>query len=79
MNQNNKIKIIEIISKIAKINLDQINESTSMNDFSKWDSLAHLQIMLEIEKKFQIKISTSKMSELDSVIKIIKFVRSEIS
>tara|TARA_Y100000022_G_C13162973_1_gene334861 strand:+ start:546 stop:779 length:234 start_codon:yes stop_codon:yes gene_type:complete len=76
MNQNNKIKIIEIISKIAKINLDQINESTSMNDFSKWDSLAHLQIMLEIEKKFQIKISTSKMSELDSVIKIIKFVNS---
>ena len=47
-----------------------------MNDFSKWDSLAHLQIMLEIEKKFQIKISTSKMSELDSVIKIIKFVNS---
>jgi acyl carrier protein len=76
MNQNNKIKIIEIISKIAKINLDQINESTSINDFSKWDSLAHLQIMLEIEKKFQIKISTSKMSELDSVIKIIKFVDS---
>ena len=76
MNQNNKIKIIEIISKITKINLDQINESTSMNDFSKWDSLAHLQIMLEIEKKFQIKISTSKMSELDSVIKIIKFVNS---
>ena len=76
MNQNNKIKIIEIISKIAKINLDQINESSSMNDFSKWDSLAHLQIMLEIEKKFQIKISTSKMSELDSVIKIIKFVNS---
>ena len=51
MNQNNKIRIIEIISKIAKINLDQINESTSMSDFSKWDSLAHLQIMLEIEKK----------------------------
>ncbi len=76
MNQNNKIKIIEIISKIAKINSDQINESTSINDFSKWDSLAHLQIMLEIEKKFKIKISTSKMSELDSVIKIIKFVDS---
>ena len=76
MNQNNKIKTIEIISKIAKINLDQINESTSMNDFSKWDSLAHLQIMLEIEKKFQIKISTSKMSELDSVIKILKFLDS---
>ena len=76
MNQNNKIKTIEIISKIAKINLDQINESTSMNDFSKWDSLAHLQIMLEIEKKFQRKISTSKMSELDSVIKILKFLDS---
>ena len=44
-----------------------------MKDFAKWDSLAHLQIMMEIEKQFKKKISTSKMSDLNTVGKILNF------
>ena len=47
-----------------------------MDDFTKWDSLSHLQIMLEVEKQFKKKISTSKMSDLNSVKKILKFIDS---
>ena len=42
--------------------------------FSKWDSIAHVKIMLELESKMDKKISTSKMSELTTVSKIIKFL-----
>ena len=45
-----------------------------MDDFSKWESLAHLSIMLELEKKFKKKINTSKMGDLNSVKKILKFL-----
>lgn len=73
MKNNNKIKIIEIISKITKVDLKLIDENSSMDDFSKWDSLAHLNIMLELEKKLKKKVSTSKMSDLNSINKILKF------
>ncbi len=76
MSDIKKNKIIEIISKIIKTDLNEITETSSMDDFTKWDSLSHLQIMLEVEKQFKKKISTSKMSDLNSVKKILKFIES---
>jgi|TARA_B110000027_G_C16094597_1_gene290163 acyl carrier protein len=73
MDKNKKIKTIETISRIIKVDLQLINESSCMDDFSKWDSLAHLSIMLELEKKFKKKVNTSKMIDLNSVNKILKF------
>jgi acyl carrier protein len=74
MDNNKKIKIIEIISKITKVDSKLINENSDMDDFYKWDSLYHLSIMLELEKKFKKKINTSKMGDLNSVKKILKFL-----
>ncbi len=76
MSVNTQKKIMEIISKITKIDLNLIKESTCMNDFPRWDSLAHLKIMMEIEKQFKKKVSTSKMSDLNSVSKILKFIET---
>ena len=70
------IKIVEIISKVTKINPKLINEKSSMNNLSKWDSLAHLEIIEEIEKQFKKKISTSKMVDLNSISRISKFLKS---
>ena len=47
-----------------------------MKNLPKWDSLAHLNIMMEIEKRFQKKISTSKMGDLDTIKKIHDFLKS---
>ena len=70
-----KIKnIIKIISKNTGIEENLISQNSSMDDFSKWDSIAHVKIMLELESKMDKKISTSKMSELTTVSKIIKFL-----
>ena len=52
---DNKEKVIKIISTITKIDIKLINNSSSINNFSKWDSLAHLNIMLQIERDFKKK------------------------
>ena len=61
------LKIIEIILKVTKIDPKLIDEKSSMNNLSKWDSLAHLQIIEEIERQFKKKISTSKIGDLNSI------------
>jgi len=76
MESKKKNKVIKIISKILNVDTNLIDESSNMDDFSKWDSLAHLQIMTEVEKQFQKKISTSKMDDLGSVKKILEFLES---
>jgi acyl carrier protein len=67
-------KVIQIVSKITNINEKLFSEESCMNDFPKWDSLAQVRIMMELEKKYKKKINTSKMSDLISVSKILKFL-----
>ena len=73
-----KIKIEEIISIISsKISVSDknINENSKSTDFYKWDSLAQLNIILEIEKKIDKKIDASMMGELTSVKSIIVYLK----
>tara|TARA_Y100000389_G_C17052353_1_gene313379 strand:- start:71 stop:319 length:249 start_codon:yes stop_codon:yes gene_type:complete len=73
-----KIKIEEIISIIShKISVSHkdINENSKSTDFYKWDSLAQLNIILEIEKKINRKIDASMMGELTSVKSIIDYLK----
>lgn len=73
-----KIKIEEIISIISdKISVSDknINENSKSSDFYKWDSLAQLNIILEIERKINKKIDASIMGELTSVKSIIDYLK----
>lgn len=73
-----KIKIEEIVSIISsKISVSDkdINENSKSSDFYKWDSLAQLNIILEIEKKIDKKIDASMMGELTSVKSIIVYLK----
>lgn len=76
MKNDKTMEVIQIISKVIRTDINLIDNSSGISDFAKWDSLAHLQIMQQIEKKFKKKISTSKMGELNSVKKIIKFLET---
>lgn len=39
-----------------------------------WDSLKHIQLIINIEKKFNIKVKTSDVSKLSSYNKILEFI-----
>ena len=68
-----KEEIKKLISQEINVKQSEIKDNHTSKDIVKWDSLAHLRIMLALEKKFDVKINTSKMSELDSIPKILKF------
>jgi len=56
----NKILVIKKIENIFiknfKIKKNQLN-SLSLGTFYKWDSIMHIKLIMEIEKKFKIKIN----------------------
>ena len=72
-------KIISIIANIIKINPDEI--SSNIDDYylgstAGWYSLAHLSIMTELEDEYDLDLSIDEMENLDSVKKIIDFLRA---
>ena len=67
--------IISIISKHIKVAEKDININSKSSDFYQWDSLAQVNIILEIEKQTNIKIGASKMGELTSIKSILNHLK----
>ncbi len=67
-------KIKQAIAKILNEPEINISNDSKADDFAKWDSLAHIRIILEIEKISKKKIKTSKISELNSIKAISEYL-----
>lgn len=65
-------KIIKAISSI--LNNQKINENSSMENVSKWDSLNHMAIMIKINEITGKRLGPSEISEATSVKKIISLI-----
>lgn len=81
MNKKDKFEeeILDYLAKFFNVNKKNINQNSKMNDFSNWDSIAHVNIILGLEKKYKIKIAADKYFELKSMKKIIEFLRENNS
>ncbi|WP_397599662.1 acyl carrier protein [Silvanigrella sp.] len=44
-----------------------LTSSTTANDIDGWDSLAHIRLIVAIEKFFNLRFSTSEISNLENV------------
>ena len=67
----NKI-IYQTLAKNLRISEDSINLETDTTNTPEWDSLAHLRIILELEKEFKIKVRNDQIGGLISIKKLIK-------
>ena len=65
------ISLIEKKLKIRKINI----KTTGLGKHEKWDSLAHLNLLLEIEKVFNFKFTMKEMTEINSFKEILSKVK----
>jgi|TARA_B100000768_G_C11107081_1_gene301625 acyl carrier protein len=68
---NNKL-IYQILARNLKISENSINLETDTKNTPEWDSLAHVRIILELEKELKIKVRNDQIGELNSIKKLIK-------
>ena len=68
-------QVISIVAKNIKVPVKDINMNSKSSDFYQWDSLAQVNIILEIEKKISKEISASKMGELTSIKSIVNHLK----
>jgi acyl carrier protein len=65
-------KILSCFKKtFKKSKLPKDISKMKLGNIKGWDSLGHVNLLLEIEKKFKIKFSMQEISELKSFNKII--------
>ena len=64
--------IYQILARNLKISENSINLETDTKNTPEWDSLAHVRIILELEKELKIKVRNDQIGELNSIKKLIK-------
>lgn len=62
-----KERLQEIFQDIFDDDSLEIGEQTTAEDIEDWDSFAQIGLIMEIEKRFQIKFKLGEVSELKNV------------
>jgi acyl carrier protein len=70
----NSLEIKEIISRVFEIDLSEITDKSSQKDIVKWDSLQHLNLIVEIEDKYDISIEPEDISDMVTIEKIVEII-----
>ena len=72
---NLELKIKNVFKKLFQISADKILNA-KINNVEKWDSLTHIDLILEIERTFKIKkINNKDIAKLNSFKKIFQYLK----
>jgi len=71
------LKKSEVLKTIADVLKAEINENTMKIDVPSWDSLKHIQLIMEVEEKFGVEIPIEKVPDIDSVSILLKLIEAE--
>ena len=67
-------KLKNILHKIFKIPVSDIDFDFNYEDIEEWDSLRHVVLVLQLEKSFGIKFAKNEIIELISFENILRIV-----
>ena len=68
----NSSEVIKLIEKILEVKPGSITENTFAKDIESWDSMSHLSILVNLDKKLNGKVAEiNEIAEADSVKKIL--------
>ena len=63
-------KLVAIVSRTFNVNPSTVTPETSPENTPAWDSIGHLNLILELEEEFQVRFPTERIPELNSVARI---------
>jgi acyl carrier protein len=67
-------QIVAIIRGAVPNATGPISATTTAKDVSGWDSIAHVQIILRVERQFKIRIRSTEIARLNNVGSLVELV-----
>lgn len=68
-------KIIELIALVLNVPKDDVTLETEIGELDEWDSLRNVQIIAQLEKEFEVKITPDMIMDLEDVSDIVGLIR----
>lgn len=61
MNNNIEDRIKNIMSVVFEISIQEINDKSSKDTITSWDSLKHMNLVIALEEEFEMEFSESEI------------------
>jgi acyl carrier protein len=74
--EKQKEKIFELMSSVFEVELNSLNEDSSVDTIDGWDSIRHLNLILALEDEFTISIPDEEVGDLVNY-KLIELIVNE--
>lgn len=68
-------KVIALIASVLKVPVDRITLNTEIGEPDEWDSLHNMEIFTELEKTFNVKITSDMLVDLEDVSDIVNLMK----
>lgn len=75
MSISNRAELLSLIAEVLGLPSLSLNDNSTIANPPEWDSFAQIAIMLEVEKHTNTRFSPEEISEINSVGKIVAFLR----
>jgi acyl carrier protein len=76
-------EILSTVTIILKDTFDEqtlvISSETSAEDIDEWDSLTHIELISNIERKFKVRFALGELQDLQNVGDMIDLISTKIS
>lgn len=75
----NREKIIELLLNVTLIDYEEINENTSFRNDLAFDSIDRIELIMWIEKEYQVSIPDNEVSHIETVGQLDEYLNKLIS
>ena len=72
-------KLNDILTRVFRIELDEIKDDLKRKDFEPWDSMAHLMLVSEVENEFEIFFEDEEVVDIWTVADLKKILKQKVS
>ena len=71
-------KLNEIFIDVLDLDECELSDATSANDIEEWDSLSHIQLIVAIEKAFNIKFTSLEIMKWANVGEMVNSMEEKL-
>lgn len=67
-------RVKDVVARVLEVDATEVPDSARVGELPGWDSLRQLELALELEREFDVRIPTESMLELTSLEAIESFL-----
>lgn len=70
-------EFLDFVAEIFEDDIKNISLKTEYEKYAKWDSMAHLRLIMEIEEKYDIEIPINQVIEIKTLEQLYNLIKEK--